>query len=358
MPKIIFTSRYLKGGRQSGNLVRYIATREGVEAPTRPDASRPATENQPSLWNGVHNYVEYIARRPGAERAAASGHGLWNGGAEPLALSRVADEVARHKGPVWTHVASLRREDAERLGCNSADAWRAMVKAQIPVVAEAMKIPLSDLRWYAAFHNTGHHPHIHLMVYSVNPSRGRLTKAGIEKMRAAFAHDVFRHDLLHVYEQKDAARAQVNRFAEERLRTLASQIQSGRADPLLARQFSALSEKLKTVSGKKQYGYLQPEVKRMVDAVAAQLAADPRIAEMYRHWRKLCAEIRNTYTDEVPEPVPLTEEKTFRAVKNMIIRYALDRGELSPEQGAELSASSLNFPWAIPLIYDVLRPLF
>lgn len=372
MPKIIFTSRYIKSATpaQGANLVHYMAKRDGVEIPKIFDPSRPATvnqqkliaeivraapeikesfeyedyiaipavgnaselitsafENNPTLWDSVRNYVDYVAKRPGAERSRSSGHGLWSGGDKPIVLSQVMDEVANHRGNLWTHVVSLRREDAERLGYDNATAWRELVKSKIPVIAEAMKIPLDDLRWYAAFHNTAYHPHIHLIVYSRNPSQGYLTEPGIERMRAAFATEIYKNELLHIYGQKDAVRAQVNRFANERMRELASQIQNGGADPLVAEMLVTLSAHLKNHKGKKQYGYLRPEVKRLVDDIVGRLAQDPRLAEMYGHWSELAAEVKSLYTGDIPEPLPLIQERAFKTIKNMVIRQALEVGE-------------------------------
>ena len=130
-----------------------------------------------------------MAKRPGAERRGS--HGLFNDSDAPIDLNAVADEVANRPGNVWTHVVSLRREDAVRLGYTNSDMWRGLVKRHIKDIADAQKIPLANLKWYAAFHNTTHHPHIHLLVYSTNPKQGYLTKEGIEKIRSKFANDIF-----------------------------------------------------------------------------------------------------------------------------------------------------------------------
>ncbi|MDR3278594.1 MAG: relaxase MobL [Oscillospiraceae bacterium] len=375
MPKVIFTSRYIKGGRHAANLARYIATRDGVDVARILNPARPATENQrrliseilraapeakdsfeyedyaaaptignasefitsafenmPELWGGVRNYVDYIARRPGAERSAA-GHGLF-GGCDDVVLSRVCDEVEKYRGNIWTHVVSLRREDAERLGYDNAAAWRSLVMAKTQIIADAMKIPIDNLVWYGAFHRKESNPHIHLLVWSKNPSEGYLTEPQIEKLRAAFASELYRNELLHIYERKDRARSRVKAFAGERLDEIIAQIQNGAADPAIVETLARLSEKLKSASGKKQYGYLRPEVKRLVDELVARLAADPRISEMYEHWRELTGEVRRFYTNAEAEPVPLADEKTFKSVKNMVIQYALEltSPEAEPEE--------------------------
>ena len=352
-------------------MVNYMATRDGVTFPHFINGSRPATENQkkliaevtralpeamglfehedyvqaptianasvfissafeqhPELWSDVRNYVEYLARRPRAEKSEATGHGLWNGGDEPVSLSLAVDEVSNHKGNVWTHVVSLRREDAERLGYADADAWRELVKSKLPVIADSMKIPLHELRWYAAFHNEAHHPHIHLVVFAQNPTHGFLTEANIEKMRSAFASTIFQDELLHIYERKDLARSQVNQFAEERLQALTESLDGN--DFLLADMLAKLGDDLKQSKGKKQYGYLKPAHKMQVDEIVRQLAADPRIAEMYLHWCELDADVKRIYTGKVDAPPPLEHEKTFRSIKNMVIRQAMELPEQAP----------------------------
>jgi hypothetical protein len=365
MPKIIFTSRYIKGGSHAANLMRYIATRKGVEAVQTLNVLRPATEKQrklideimrqlpdvkmsfeyadyitaptignaselitsafetsPELWSDVRGYVDYIAKRPGAERSAVSGHGLF-GASDTPQLSQVTDEVANYKGRIWTHVISLRREDAERLGFMNAAAWRTLVASKLNVIADAMRIPLDNLVWYGSFHNKETNPHIHLMVYSKNPKEGYLTEPQIEKMRSAFASDIFKDELLHIYERKDVARVKVKEYANTRMDELIADIQRGGGDPELELLLARLSVKLKQAAGKKQYGYLRPEVKRLVDEVVTHLAADPRIAEMYEHWRELSGEVRRLYTSAEADIVPLTDEPTFKSVKNMVVQFAL-----------------------------------
>jgi len=369
MPKIIFTSRFIKGGAHSGSLVSYMATRDGVVLPQIVNGTRPATENQrklidtviqelpdaaalfeyedyvaaptienasafistafeqnPELWSSVRNYVEYIARRPGAERSAVADHGLWNDGDEPIALSKAVREVAEHRGNIWTHVVSLRREDAERMGYTTADPWRNLVLEQLPTIANAMKIPIEQLRWYAAYHDKATNPHIHLLVYSADPTHGFLTEPGIEKMRFAFAHGIFKDEFMFIYERKDLVRGQLNEFAEQRLAELASSITGDSAE--ITELLAALGDELRRSRGKKQYGYLKPALKAQVDEIVRELVADPRIAEMYEHWCELTAEVKRVYTGTVDAAVPLEQEKTFRTIQNMIVRQALSAGEM------------------------------
>jgi hypothetical protein len=372
MPKIIFTSRYIKGGGHGGSVVKYIATRAGVETPVVVNGERPATQNQrrlidevvravpevtelfeyedyaaapsvsnasaligvafeqnPELWDSVRNFVEYIARRPGAQKSELSGHGLWNGSDDRIVLARAVEEVTNHKGNLWTHVVSLRREDAERMGYASLDAWRALVLEQLPVISDAMKIPMENLSWYAAYHDKDSNPHIHLLVYSDNPKQGYLTEPGIEKMRSSFARSIYKDEFMHIYERKDLARRQLNEFAGERLKALAEMISGDTPD--ITQKLHALGIELRQSKGKKQYGYLKPALKQRVDEIVRLLAADPRIDEMYRHWCELSDDVKRIYTSRLEAPPPLEHEQTFRTIKNMVVRQAIVAAELHRE---------------------------
>ena len=270
MSQIIVTSRYLKSGTETKrkNYTRYIATRETVEVreQNKIDREAPATEkqqellfdlledfpeakkyleyedykNNPTVENASElisaiiernadvmgnrqNFVGYMAMRPGVEKRGA--HGLFNDSGEPIVLNQAANEIANHPGNVWSHVVSLRREDAIRLGYDNSDRWRELVKRHITDISEAQRIPLCNLKWYAAFHDTTHHPHIHLLVYSSNVKQGFLTKKGIDKIRSVFANDIFYDDLQSIYQEqtikRDELKAEAKKYVEKLLKEIA-----------------------------------------------------------------------------------------------------------------------------------------
>ena len=365
--QIIVTSRYIKSGTKTSktkrsNYTKYIATRESVEK--RPQnnvpvtkkqtqlindlltefpkakqfleyedyVSRPTAENASELINTIiehyadvignrRNFVSYMAMRPGAEKRGS--HGLFNGSDAPIDLNKVADEVANHPGNVWTHVVSLRREDAVRLGYTNSDMWRELVKRHIAGIAQAQNIPLANLKWYAAFHNTTHHPHIHLIVYSTNSKQGYLTKQGIEKIRSVFANDIFQDDLKSIYQQQTFTRDELKVLSENQMKEILSQIGSGEVDERLVTRIEMLHRQLQTAKGKKVYGYLPKEVKQTVDEIFSMLANDEHIKQLYEKWCELESLKYKTYTLK-PQTFPaLTENKEFRSVKNMIIRTVL-----------------------------------
>ena len=199
MAQLITKFGYLKDNkaRSRGGYAKYIATREGVEAP------------------GVEGYLKYMGTRPRVEKQGS--HGLFTTAGEPVVLSRVTQELDAHQGPVWTLILSLRREDAQRLGFDSAARWMDLLRSQAGTLAQGLKIAPNHLKWYAAFHNEGHHPHVHLIAYSTKPGEGFLTKQGMEKIRSALAQEIFRQDLVSVYERQTAHRDELRRVSREKV---------------------------------------------------------------------------------------------------------------------------------------------
>ena len=165
--------------------------------------------------DGIKKLVSYMGERPGAERLGK--HGLFSQTDDKINLDAVAEQVSRHEGILWTHVVSLRREDAERLGYNNAHAWKELVRRNALQIAQAHKIEPSQMKWYAAFHNTTHHPHIHLMVYSKDVKQEYLTNKGIEEMRRLLANDIFRNEIYHAFTLETRMRDEVRAEAKKRI---------------------------------------------------------------------------------------------------------------------------------------------
>lgn len=370
MPKIIFTSQYMRDAppAQLENYVKYIGTREGVEkideskllllatvkqqqliqqlvrdipsaknmleyadyceSPTIGNATEfisLALEQNLNLIGKRENYVEYIAGRPRVERIGE--HGLFTDTGVPVVLAQVQEDVCQHKGAVWTHVISLRREDAARLGYDSGRQWQNLLRSKKAMLCKHMKIDSENLRWYAAFHNESHHPHVHLMVYSAKDNDGFLTEPAIEAMRSELAHDIFRQDFAHIYEHQNEARSQLKEGAAEVMAELLSQVQdrvcenkSIEADLLL------LSKRLQNTGGKKVYGYLKADVKAIIDRIVDELAKEERLDKLYRAWNDWQNEILKAYTNKLPSLPPLSHQKQFKSIKNMVIAEALKLG--------------------------------
>lgn len=368
MAKLITKFKYLKpSARQSvGGYAKYIATREGVEKVDDTFKTDPPTEKQkklierilrdfpdsnsmleyedylkePTLGNAsefitraladnanealnTKTYADYIATRPRAERFGS--HGLFTDDGVRVKLEDVSRELNEYEGNVWTVIISLRREDAERLGFNSGERWRDMLRTQTETIAKNFKIPVEDLKWYAAFHNESHHPHVHLMVYSSEQAKPYLTQKGIMNLRSAFAKDVFADDLLSVYEKQTEHRNALRAQSRDVIAEIVSRINSGAYDnPVLENKLLELADRLSKTSGKKQYGYLKADVKAIVNGIVSDLAADERITSLYDLWYKQREEVISTYTEEMPKRIPLVDNPEFKSIKNVVIQEALN----------------------------------
>lgn len=271
--------------------------------------------------DGIKKLVSYMGERPGVERLGK--HGLFSQNDDKIDLDAVAEQVSRHEGILWTHVVSLRREDAERLGYNNAHAWKELVRRNALQIAQAHKIEPSQMKWYAAFHNTTHHPHIHLMVYSKDVKQGYLTNKGIEEMRRLLANDIFRNEMYHAFtlenQMRDEVRAEAKKRIDELLKDAETPIS---ASEEIQNLYVRLIGQLSNYKGKKVYGYLPKSIKQTVDAIVAELAKDERIAELYAEWNKANREKLSIYYDKPKPDIPLEDNKEFRDIKNAVLRSA------------------------------------
>ena len=305
---------------------RYLEYEDYTANPTVENASELIStiiERNADVIGNRQNFVGYMAMRPGVQKRGS--HGLFNEKDEPIILDRVANEIANHKGNVWSHVISLRREDAIRLGYDNSEAWRQLVMRHISDIAKNQKISLCNLKWYAAFHDTTHHPHIHLLVYSENTKEGFLTNEGINKIRSAFANDIFHDDLQSIYQEQTLSRDELKAVSKTEFESVVRKIQqSDFENPQLENLIRKLYSQLQNVKGKKVYGYLPQEVKETVNSIFSELANDDNIRQLYEKWCSLESLKYKTYTQKEKELPPLVDNKVFQPVRNMIIRTVLD----------------------------------
>ena len=391
MPKLIVTSRYLKSGskKKLANYVKYIATREGSVPTTTNNETAPATQNQqelilsllkdfpdskdlfeyedyqknPTVKNGSaliseildrnmdrltnrENYVGYLANRPGTVKFGS--HGLFSQSDEPIDLEKVAKEIANHGGNVWTHVVSLRRDNAQAMGYDNLNAWRELVKRQIPNIAKNQKIDMANLKWYASFHDKKTNPHVHIIIYSTNEREGFLTNHGIKKIRSGFANDIYADELHHLYAQQTDLRDLLKKESEQLMKQLAENIsQSKNFDAELIELVSKLSSQLSKSKGKKVYGYLKSDAKKTVDEIFARLAENESIQKMYSLWCEMEQQKHDVYSSAKVHIPKLTDNKEFKSVKNMIIRTVLDMNNHVVDavvQDTELTVSDIDDP--------------
>ena len=368
MPRLVTKFKYLKpgqNGKSVGGYARYIATREGVEKVDDTHRHAPATKKQQALIEKIlrdfpetrgsqeyedfqreqtvgnasefismaieenldavantKTYADYIATRPRAERFGS--HGLFTDDGVQVQLSKVSQELNAYKGNVYTAILSLKREDAARLGFDNGTRWRDFLRGQTQNLSENLKIPMEHLRWYAAFHNEGHHPHIHLIAYSTVPGEGHLSKQGMENMRSAFARDIFSQELLFTYQQQTEYRDQLRQQGRESISDIVAQINAGTyQNPRIEELLIRLADRLSRTTGKKVYGYLKADVKAVVDQIVAELARDENIRKLYDLWYEQREDVLRTYTDTFPERVSLEQNKEFKSIRNAVIQEAL-----------------------------------
>ena len=304
MAKLIQKSGFLSKKR-AGRYMKYIATRDGVEI-LNEDAE------------GI--YMRYIATRPRAEKH--EGHGLF--GAEPhVDLEKTMQELKAHEGNVWTIIYSLRREDAARLGYDNAESWRLTLLAHQNDFAEAMQIPPEYLHWYAAFHDEGEHPHIHMMLWSDDPKYGFLRKDRLLHMQSVLTNTIYADELKEIYIQKDVAYKEVTEAAREIMRDLVDRMESVTDPPAsIQKKLLELALELRTVGGKKQYGYLKKPLKDKADEIVDELEKLPEVAAYYSVWNGLRDTLEGYYKNRPRQHNPLSQQKEFRAIKNAIIQEA------------------------------------
>ena len=304
MARLIQKSGFLSKKR-AGRYMKYIATRDGVEILDE-DAE------------GI--YMRYIATRPRAEKH--EGHGLF--GAEPhVDLEKTMQELKAHEGNVWTIIYSLRREDAARLGYDNAESWRLALLAHQNDFAEAMQIPPEHLRWYAAFHDEGEHPHIHMMLWSDDPRYGFLRKDRLLHMQSVLTNTIYADELKEIYIQKDVAYKEVTEAAREIMREIVDRMESTAEPPAsIQHKLLELALELRTVSGKKQYAYLKKPLKDKVDEIVDELEKLPEVAAYYSVWNGLRDTLEGYYKNRPRQHNPLSRQKEFRAIKNAIIQEA------------------------------------
>lgn len=370
MARLIVHARYFapnakkRQGRLS-YLIKYYGTREGVEKPQEEKWKKnPMTERQGEMiqkllddipeitdthewedytrepnqgnaselirWAAEHQlqngnpdiYLKYIAERPRVEKVGD--HGLFSQTDEAIDLSEVAKTVSEHPGNVWTMVFSIRRPDAERLSYNNAESWRILCRAKAGLIAQSMKILEKDFHWYAAFHNEGHHPHIHMVVYSTG-TEGYLSKYGIDDIKVAFSHEIFQMDLQHIYEAQTEIRNDLRQMAKDYLQKLQALPRATEEIMILLPILAEIKRRLPQ-KGKIKYGYMPKDVKNLVDEAVNQLEKNPKVAELYDLWYKQKCAILETYTNNFPPKVPLSENETFRDIKNAVLQAAKELG--------------------------------
>ena len=359
MVRLVQKTGYIKGGKAAGYM-QYIATREGVQ--TIEGSGDPTPKQKELIQNILRDfpdtkelfeygdyrnapcvrtasafigaaldynaeavqskeiYMKYISTRPGVEKHRE--HGLF-GSSLHVDLDTAMWFLQKNEGNVWTFIFSLRCEDAERLGYASAEKWQRLLSFHQMKFANTLGIDQENLRWYAAYHDADSHPHVHMMVWSDDPSQGYLTQEGVLSIRSMMTNEIFKDEMKHLYEQKDISYKELKAQVQKTMRELIAQMENSMcASPVIEQRMTELVMALGNANGKKQYGYLKKPAKEIVDAIVDELAKQPEVAQCYEAWNSLRDELESYYKDRPREHLPLSQQKEFKVIKNMVIQEA------------------------------------
>ncbi len=368
MSQLIVKWRYMSPDSKANvkNLIKYIAKRDGVEFTDECWRGKKVTKYQeelikqlindfPSAINSEEykvyfekqtrgaasdlitqtldynldmvakreNYVDYIAHRPGVETYGK--HGLFSDVNVPVDnLNKIANRVANQKDNVHTYIISLSREDAVRLGYDNAENWMGLIRENKMNFAKALGIPYSDLEWYGAFHNESYHPHVHLVMFSKS-QKAFITKDRLENLKMNLSRQVFADDRIEIYKEQNKLRSQMSETVKDKIDLLISSINSGKfQNDNIEKALIELSELLKNYKGKTVYGYLPQAMKKKINFIIDELEKDENISELYSLWCKYNDKIIEMYQQTKAEHIPLSQNKTFKPLKNIIIRETLN----------------------------------
>jgi hypothetical protein len=300
-----------------------------------------ALENNFDLLEKRRNYMEYISNRPRVEKVGTNG--LFTEAGVPIVLSKVADEVANHKGNIYSIIISIKREDAERLGYDNVLNWQALLRSKSLGIANALKMKPENLKWYAAFHNEAHHPHVHMVVYSENPSECYLTNKGIDSIRSEIAKTIFRQDLNELYIKQTDVRNELKKQGQQKILEILKRIENRTfSNPKLEIMMLELSRVLDNCKGKLQYGFMPTETKKLIDNIVDELSNDSDIADLFEQWCDLKTNILKTYKDDPPVQKELSKQQEFQSIKNDIIRAVLNLKDISNESVSNQPLTSEN----------------
>ncbi len=365
MARFVFKWRYFQATpKDNSRYVKYIATREGVEKSKSEWAREPATVEQKRLidelvkdYPGIkdldeyetylsektkgsasevieialesfydsidekENYIGYIAKRPRVEKQGE--HGLFTAYDEEVDLDKVTEEIANHEGLVFTNILSLKREDAEAFKYNCAERWRELIREHNIDIAKAMRIPVGDLRWYAAFHNESHHPHVHLVTYSVG-DEPYITEKRLDELKRAFAKDIFKSELHNIYVEQTEKRNALRKEAKNIIEEIISSINEGHyTDSVVSDLLQQLTKELENYSGRMMYGYLPKRAKNIINAIVDEIEKDERISKLYDLWYEQKELIVKIYREETPPRDLLSANKEFKSIRNSVLQEAL-----------------------------------
>ena len=386
MARFILKWRYYKSSsKRNSRYVKYIATRDGVEKCDDSWRYEVASFAQKKLINSLvkdfpdskntmeyqdyiskqtkglaneyinrtleeyfdliddrENYIGYIANRPRVEKQGA--HGLFSADDKPIDLKKVTEEIANHNGVVFTNILSLRREDADNLGYNCAAKWKDLINRNALTIAKTMNVSPQNLRWYAAFHNEKHHPHVHLVTYAVG-QKPYMTESGLDLLKRTLAKDIFADENLNIYKEQTNVRNELKSEAKKLIDDIVNSINNGEySNTIVNDLLFQLTKELDKYSGRMMYGYLPKRAKNLIDGIVDEMSKDEKIQSLYDLWYKHRETIIYNYRDDMPSRISLSVNKEFKSIRNSVLQEALRLKDLEQYPFTEELVEKIYIP--------------
>ena len=165
-----------------------------------------------------------------------------------------------------------------------------------------------------------------------------LKRDAVVKLRSVMTNSIFQAELENLYIRKDAAYKDVTEAARAVMHELVDCMEAVSDPPASIQQnLLELALELCTTGGKKQYAYLKKPLKDMVDSIVDELEKLPEVAAYYSVWNGLRDTLEGYYKNRPRQHNPLSQQKEFRAIKNVIIQEAerlrqqMEQAQRAPE---------------------------
>ena len=319
--------------------------------------------NKRSTYFKHKTYTDYIANSEYVIRNEETTHGLFGivdkfpniQSEENLSsIINYIDDLAKAKVPIYRGLVSLTEFDAERLGYYDQEKWKKLLENRLPSIAEKLNIKLSDLQYLGAVHYEDGHPHLQFFVWSKSNRNYFIKYKEINKMRNEFINDVFKEDLLPIYQDKDLAKKNITgenyilqelkkanldeKFVRDLMKYQKSAFQNHRVRSILKDEeikevvdaMLVLKDELKNTTGSIKYEYLKayPEILAKVNEIAIKIIElSPQCQneiDKYIKAKQKLAEFKYTNNEKLEEAKQKIEEETGEEVIKLIGNQILD----------------------------------
>ena len=166
------------------------------------------------------NYTNYLANSEYAIKNENTNHGLFGKVKEFSDIRNMEsiEEISQHitkladkKVPIYRGLISLNEYDASRLGYLEQEKWQELLESKLPSIAKKLNVKYEDLQYVGAVHLEEGHPHFQFMIWSKAREKSNYyIKYQLKnKLRLEFTNEVFKEDLLPIYQEKDLAKKNI-----------------------------------------------------------------------------------------------------------------------------------------------------